>query len=206
MEIKNFWDSCDENFSHVSLSRHLPGYNKLTASWENNFISKIDFKNKKVIDYGIGGGYLGKYLLSKKECLKYTGVDISERSLSHSKKNLLEFKEKVALITDTCFYNSFNEPSDIFVSQACIQHFPSSEYLINFLNKINSILPNILMLQIRHSAVTKFNSKYETEDDVCYACLTNSDYLSKYLTKYKLKYSSDVLNKSNYQFLIYEKK
>jgi ubiquinone/menaquinone biosynthesis C-methylase UbiE len=205
MEIKNFWESCDENFSHISLSRHLPGYEKLTESWENNFISKLDFKDTTVIDYGIGGGYLGKYLLSKKECKKYIGVDISQRSLSSSKKNLSNFNNNVTLIDTSFFYSSFNEKSDIFISQACIQHFPNEEYLINFLNKINCILPNTVMLQIRYSNITKFNSNYKTEDDVCYACQTNSEYISKYLDNYSLNYKSDILNKSKYQFLIYKK-
>ena len=55
IKLIKFWNTCDENFSHVKLGRHLPGYDKLCIAWEDNFCKYIDFENKSVNDYGIGG-------------------------------------------------------------------------------------------------------------------------------------------------------
>ena len=62
--MEKFWNTCDLNFSHNIISGHLKSYNDITTFWKNNFINKIDFSDKIVLDYGIGGGYLGKYLFA----------------------------------------------------------------------------------------------------------------------------------------------
>jgi ubiquinone/menaquinone biosynthesis C-methylase UbiE len=207
--LEKFWDSCDSNFAHISLSRHLPGYDKLTKTWENSFISKINFKGKSVIDYGIGGGFLGKYLFEKKEISKYIGIDISKRSLSHANNNLSQYSNKINLLHTDEFYSKFNENAQIFISQACIQHFPDELYLLSFLNKINLLSCDTLMLQIRKGDTTFFSNtknKKLLEEDIVFACHTNSTFMSKYLTNYRQSYISNIDPTSKYQFIIYSKK
>lgn len=207
--LQAFWENCDQNFAHLTLSRHLSGYEKLCSAWEREFISKINFKDKRVIDYGLGGGHLGKYLFDKKEISHYYGIDISNRSLKYAEKNLTTHSSKLSLIDTNSFYSTFKEKADIFVSQACIQHFPNMKYLTSFLNKINLLECDTVMLQIRYGK-TLFKNISPTgslkESDIVYACHTNPTFVSKHLTKYSLDYSSKVDATSKYQFLIFKKK
>jgi len=155
----------------------------------------------------MGGGHLGKYLLSKKDLKHYTGIDISTRSIDFAKNNLVNFKNQTTLIHTDEFYNKFNAKADIFISQACIQHFHDEKYLLSFLKKIESLSCSTVMLQIRYNNKTIFNptNSYVEEKDVCFACQTNDAYLSKNLKSYKLKHKSKIYEPSKYLFLVYEK-
>ena len=87
-ELINFWETCDPVFSHIEINDYLGDFDTLTKSWENNFIAKDDFNDKVVVDYGIGGGFLGQYLFSAKNIKKYIGFDISVRQLAEASNNL----------------------------------------------------------------------------------------------------------------------
>lgn len=195
-QVEKFWDNSDKNFSHLTIP------NWLINRWEKYFLNKIDFNNKSVIDYGIGGGYLGKLLFDEYNLQKYVGIDISQRQLDHAKKYLKN--------TNSYFYKTpiqFNKlNADIFISQAVIQHFPNEEYLVDFLKNINFSNCEFIMLQIRHNKETKFSENYKKISDVAFACQTNHEYIVNYLYNYKLDFSSEILKDNKYQFLIYKKK
>lgn len=202
-KAKQFWESCSLEYAHNEIRKHLHDYNTLTKFWETNFLSRIDFKDKIVLDYGIGGGYLGKYLFDTRCIKKYIGVDIAERSLNKAKEVLHGHKGVELYITND-YYNTYTDKVDIFICQAVIQHFFSLDYLMQFLKKIESLSPDTIMLQITYAKETKINTSYKNEGDVARACCTNSDYISQYLSSYKLTYKGDVLRNS-YQFLIFTK-
>jgi len=207
-KIKNFWNNCETAFSHNEIIGHLKSENDLYKFWENNFINRINFKNKVVLDYGIGGGYLGKYLFSKKNIKYYFGIDISIRSLKKADFILGKYSKKYELLNCETFYSNsnINKNIDIIVCQACIQHFPNENYLIIFLQKINQLNANTIMLQIAYKKKNIFNCKdYTTKENVVRACYTNNDFILKYLTNYNINYSSEIA-KNNYQFLIYIQK
>ena len=191
--IKKFWNNCDLHFAHNIIGGYLKDYSTITKKWCGYFIDKIDFKNKIVLDYGIGGAYLGKFLLDKKEIKYYHGVDISERSLFKANEILKPYDNTNLIITDN-YYSDFDENIDIFISQACIQHFPNEKYLIQFLEKINNIKPNTVILQITLNkfGTTIFNNKdYKYIKDVVRACYTTEDFLLKYLDNYKISFKND---------------
>ena len=206
--MKQFWEKCNPNFAHVTLNGHLPGYEKVTAQWEQSFVRLIDFNDKIVIEYGIGGAYLGKYLFENKNIKKYIGFDIAKRSIETAKKTLDNYKDNcefhlMSSITDRTL-NDFSVGADIFITQACIQHFPTEEYLNNFLNALNNSSISTIMLQIRHGEKTICDGgTYDNQSKVVKACRTNGSDLRKILTKYKTTYQSDIYPKTNYQFFIF---
>ena len=203
-EIKTFWNNCDLHFSHNIIGGHLKNYDFLTKSWEESFINKIDFNNKIILDYAIGGAYLGKYLFENKNISFYYGIDISDRSLKKASQVLGSYR-KFKLYNTENFYNSFNNQIDIIISQACIQHFPIKDNLDEFLTKVNNLNANVIMLQIAHNEKTIFTNKYKNIEDVHRACFTNKSFISEYLVNYKIDYESPIA-KNNYQFLIFTKK
>jgi 2-polyprenyl-3-methyl-5-hydroxy-6-metoxy-1,4-benzoquinol methylase len=202
-ELINFWETCDPVFSHIEINDYLGDFNTLTKSWENNFIGKYDFNNKVVVDYGIGGGFLGQYLFSTKNIKKYIGFDISARQLAEASNNLNGLNVDLYNVDDKETFNDLS--ADIFISQAVIQHFPDEKYLINFLKNINDSNISEVMLQIRYNKKTMFRGDYSQKENVRLACQTNSDYILGYLTNYKLVSSKRLAGKSNYEFLFFEK-
>jgi len=205
-ELKKFWNSCGRTFAHLEIVGYLKNYDTLSKGWEKEFISKLDFNNKIVLDYGIGGAYLGKYLFENKDINYYYGIDLSDRSLQKAEENLKRYKEHTLLITDE-FYDNFNKKVDIIICQACIQHFPNEEYLIKFINKINNLNAEYIMLQIAYKKETKFkNETYNSVQSVVRACYTNKDFILKYLNNYDTYFEGDIGTvATDYQFLIFHK-
>lgn len=204
-KMEKFWDTCDKNFAHIELDRHLPGYEKLCVKWEQSFCKFLDFEGKTVVDYGIGGGYLGKYLFQKRGLKKYIGYDISQRSLNKAKENLEDYKNTSFLLKCNNFYKN-PKTADIFISQACIQHFPNEDYLNKFLNTVNNKKYRTVMLQFRHAPKTRFNQgDLMKENVVVMKCHTNAEYILNIMSNYKLIYKSPI-EPNHYQFCIFELK
>jgi SAM-dependent methyltransferase len=197
-KTKAFWETCEDTFAHLEIKDWLKSYDDLTKYWDDEFISKLDFVGKTVMDYGIGGGYLGKYLLTDKGLGKYYGVDISERSIEKARENLLDYENSVKLLNSEENWDACS--CDIFISQACVQHFPGVEYLNQFLKKINTQAPSYIILQIRYSVET-----YSNPNCPIYSLLTNFNYIKDILKGFNLVYTSSVED-NGYQFGIFANK
>ncbi len=202
-DLIDFWETCDPVFSHIQIDDYLGDFESLTKSWENNFINRYDFNDKIVVDYGIGGGFLGQYLFSAKNMKKYIGFDISTRQLEEASNNLKGLNADLYNVNDRETFNDLG--ADIFISQAVIQHFPDEKYLINFLKNVNNSGIEKVMLQIRYNKKTMFRGDYSVRENVRLACQTNSDYILTHLTNYSLVGSKLLEGKSNYEFLFFEK-
>lgn len=205
-DLQKFWNTCDTTFAHLTINKHLKNYSYLTKNWDECFLThlnnKYDLKNKIVIDYGIGGAYLGLYLYHKYNICKYIGIDISERQMMYAQQNLIHFNVIHELILMPIEFKIL--PADIFISQATIQHFPSIKYFKNFLNNLNESHIPVIMLQIRYGVNTTFtNGKYISIKEVVHRCHTNEEYISASLPNYKICMQGPILH-NKYQFLIYE--
>jgi len=211
--VKNFWEKCDSSFAHLTADRHLGGYDKLTSFWQSHFLNDlskiIDLSASTVIDYGIGAGYLGMYLNEKYRVKKYIGIDIAERSIAEADKQLEKTDLDYKLLLAPVIFSNF-EP-DIFISQAVIQHFPTEEYLTDFLENVNMSGSKVVMLQIaqtpklakKKTANKITDNDYLTEGDVVRRCRTYPSFVSLKLTNYTLKFQNQ--GPRDYVFLIYEK-
>lgn len=195
--IENFWSGSNRNISHLSYDY----VKSAIPNWKKYFLDSIDFNDKIVIDYGIGGGFLGQILLNQHNIKRYIGLDISKRQLIEAKDNLQNDKAEFHL-TPVCL-KQFN--ADIFITQSVIQHFPTEEILTKLLEELNESKIQTLILQIRFNDKNKFSNSYETVRDALYSCYTNKDFIDLFLTNYNTISVSDIDSKTKYQNLIYDR-
>ena len=213
--LKNFWNNCDDLYAHIvnnpggirqgnDVTLSLFGNNLDFKSFEEyrlRFQEKYEldnmiqfFQQKSVLEYGIGSGLLGKLLLEYCNISNYFGVDIAERQLKIARKNLTSFLEAIELMTPPVDFSSMK--TDVFISHACIQHFPTLEYYSNFFENLNNSGIQMLFLQTRYMPQISFNDK-----DPAQACFTNTNDLMSRLTHYHLVCASDPSQtRSQYQY------
>lgn len=206
--LKHFWENCDTTFAHVTIDKYLKNQDSLFNFWQKNFLDDLkdyyDLQDKILIDYGIGGGYFGLYATHKFNVKKYIGIDIAERQINEAKNILTNNNVNHELFLIPVNFKSFN--ANIFVSQATIQHFPSIDYLNNFLMDINESGIKFVILQIRHSNTTTVRTgSYQTTEEVRLKLHTNKEYISNFLSQYNNVFHSKVLT-NQYQYLFYDQK
>lgn len=196
--IKKFWEQCSQNYAHLKSNWELKIGSRRLNHFYKSFLRFVNFKDKIILDYGCGAGYLGKILFDKYGLKKYIGIDIAERSLIKARQILEGYNTEFHLTPKTFK----NIEADIFISLACIQHFPDEEYLYNFLKNVNKSGISTLILQIRYGEETVFNNAYKIKKDFGMACVTNEEYIDERLRRYKL---INVSGKgiSGYQYLIW---
>jgi len=196
-KVREYWEGCHVAYAHLTTNRNLsdPKNKAYAASLRKIFIDHIDWKDKIIIDYGIGGGYLGLYLFENYGLKKYVGIDIAQRSLDFARLTLLGYKIRLYLAPKD--YSQFD--IDVFVSIACIQHFPDEKYFIDFLSDINNSKVKKVCLIFKYAEITRFNDAYENDEGYGGACLTNKDYIMRRLTNFKL---TDTTANNNKRVLI----
>lgn len=124
-DLTTFWDNCDPKMSHIYHK-----FDDLFKDWSKYIFNEfVDFKDKTILDYGIGSGNMC-IAAHEMKAKKYYGVDISTRSLTTSEKRFNDYKISQDFynldLTDK-FYNTpdFYSKCDMFISVAVIQHFPN---------------------------------------------------------------------------------
>jgi len=180
-KVQKWWDNnADKEFQHLDRA-WVEQHNK---EWPK-FLQRFDWKNKRVLDYGIGAGYLGETLLVNYNISQYIGIDISYKALQATRETLGFAKERVTLCEAPQQLVSF--APDIIVSQQVIQHFPSIEYLQDFLGNVDKSHAGKLMLQFRQSdsKQTIVNNAYERpNEDPIMALMTDVSFLQSHLHNY----------------------
>eukprot|EP00747_Dinoflagellata_sp_TGD_P086270 gnl/TRDRNA2_/TRDRNA2_163223_c0_seq2.p1 gnl/TRDRNA2_/TRDRNA2_163223_c0~~gnl/TRDRNA2_/TRDRNA2_163223_c0_seq2.p1 ORF type:complete len:362 (+),score=33.51 gnl/TRDRNA2_/TRDRNA2_163223_c0_seq2:97-1182(+) len=187
--VQDWWNkNAAKDFQHLDRT-----YVQQTEAAWNAFLPHFQWQSKRVLDYGIGGGYLGEVLLNKYGISSYIGIDISEKALQATRKTLANWTDKVELHLTPVHFSEV--APDILVSQQVIQHFPSVDYFESFLENVDNSRARQLMLHFRKSAdertyATDAYSKGR-QQDVTFALLTDSKFIQNRLKNYRL-----VLNES----------
>lgn len=209
-KVQNYWNTCGEKFAHLTKddTRIVEDGSPSFKIYETEFLKFIDYqnslKNKTIIDYGIGNAELPRYLFSKNYLGKYIGIDIAQRSIDYAMKNLQPYLDRCTLLLNPIDFSVLS--ANVFMSLACIQHFPSIPYLDDFLLKVNKGHYELVILQIRYGEHTKQGpANYNTGHNISLGVYTNSEYVNIKMSNYILKYKSQVYP-SKYQYLIYERK
>jgi len=184
---KKWWDTeATSNFQHLDESFVMSQY----ADWRETFLTRFVWQGKRVVDYGIGGGFLGKVLLEQFGIASYTGIDISEKALDMARSTLRTFSGRANfLLAGPHFYES---RPDLFVCQQVIQHFPSIAYFETFLANVDACGAQDVMLHFRQSKDGKtvaggaYANSADAVQDVSLALLATVAFISERLLHYEL--------------------
>lgn len=192
--IKKTWEErMSLKACHIDVDKE-----KLFSLFRRRVSEEVTVSGKTVIDFGCGGGWLGRYLFDNCSPRLYLGLDISERSRAFAEENVPEGGFVGSKVIPRGF--------DIFVCLSVIQHFPNFSYLSAFLSEVNDCRAVDLILQIRAGENKIRENPYESIDDVIFALTTNSVFLEGKLTNYFLKKASKISEGSNYQYLYFRRK
>jgi 2-polyprenyl-3-methyl-5-hydroxy-6-metoxy-1,4-benzoquinol methylase len=165
--------------------------------------SELDFKDKIILDYGCGGAWLGKTLISFGVKF-YNGLDISRKNINFAKENMKDIEnKKINAVKGIMDFSKYN--ADIFICVDCIKHFPNVEYVERFLKSINESGCKNLILNTRSN---KSNTLAFIEKDVfTWVCYLPKNWIDKYLSNYIKKGCTNYTNGYNhYQYSYYEVK
>ncbi len=218
-KMKQVWEATATRNAHLGLdgeeSLMLARYKELVSN-------RIDVSDKVVVDFGMGGGLLGKHLFSLKpksrRPAKYVGYDIAERSIARAQEVLLglplwtpttRMEDHVKLIQIKRHVWSFaEEHPDVIVCLACIIHFPTEAYLRNVLHEMDVSGAKHLVLEIRNTGRgNEFQANpYSTMRKTLLACNTSPDFVNKMLTHFVQMNSTEPSEKTGLQILWYEAK
>ena len=202
--VKQAWENMSDTGAHRKATKYFGSEKKMMDRFKRLLTDKIDVTDKVIIDYGCGGGYLGKHL-EKFNIKYYYAFDIAEKSINRAKENVKTMNASFIRTSVIPALKEFNP--DIFCSFACIIHFPTKNYLNGFLKTVNACEAEYLVLEIRDKGIgTKFrDNTYKTYQDLVNACYTNEEYVSKKLGSYKLIEKTDPKKaKTNCQILWYK--
>ena len=194
IQPQEFWETCRSNYAHLKptweITKGLTGFSRL-KQFNLVFLDLIDFKGKTIIDYGCGGGFLGKYLAEEKGIKRYIGIDIADRSLIKSEQMMRPIetcKSEFYLSEDIDDFAIFK--ADMFITVSCIQHFPDKEYLDDFLQRIDQSGIEWVILHIKlalHGNNAEFYNNYSRPEKRGYgiSCKISSEYIGGFLPNYE---------------------
>lgn len=122
----------NENNDPVHDSEPLKAY---MNKWDGqDFIDKMYLnKSKSVLEIGVGTGRLAIRIASNVK--KFTGIDISPKTIEQAKKNLLFFNN-VALICADFLSADFNSSFDIIYSSLTFMHIKEKQEAINKVSRL----------------------------------------------------------------------
>lgn len=209
--MKRFWDGTSSRNAHLGLDGDAE---YLFARYKSLITDKIKVKGKTVIDFGHGGGLLGKYLLSDCGVKKYIGYDIAERSNKVASENMKEFDNKELILLKEHVWNFAEKEPDIIIALAVMIHFPTRVYLDNFLRTVNDSGARDAVLEIRdkgHGTLFQVepysDGCFRLNPRSCLTCDTSEEYISSKLPNYDLKEFTDpVIAPTNCQVLWFKRK
>ena len=127
-DMRGWWNRADQTFSHIKYDRWLWSPDRLVRDWNATWLHRLPAAPGHVVEYGIGAGLLGETLLTQRGASYYTGLDVSDRQLSHAEKRLTACcVSRFSLARVDALDATHLRNAQTFVSQAVIQHFPSVE-------------------------------------------------------------------------------
>lgn len=130
---RSFWEKTNPDYAHVG-----PDFNhqQVWADWKRVFLGRFDWAGKHVIDYGCGGGWLGKLLFAEYGIAGYWGVDISQRSLEFAQQNVGQgeyMNPERFMHLSSQMVARWRSDDAIFVCLNLLHHMPTVEHVTHVL-------------------------------------------------------------------------
>ena len=207
--LRSFWETANPAFSHISYKGHLGSEDALKKKWQREWLHHYNgtLGGATVVEYGIGGGLLGKHLFEDYGIARYIGIDISDRQVANATRRLAGYNARIERVDALSASIVSNETPTLVVSQAVIQHFESLSYFQAFARQLSLIKAPRVMLQTRLGETrdnqlgeTRANPKFNLKD-VQFALLLSTSTLLESLPDYKLVWNSThPAHKSSYAF------
>lgn len=187
--MRRFWNNTAPRNAHLGLSGEEEF---LIKRAHDMVIDKMSVKGKTVIDFGHGGGYIGKALLDA-GCKQYIGYDIADRSNKRASENLAGYENKELILLTEHRWNFAEKNPDIIVALAVMIHFPTQAYLNNFLATVEVSGAKRLVLEIRDQGVGTVLQRepynegcFRPSPRTCLTCSTTKEYIVDRLPSYDL--------------------
>jgi 2-polyprenyl-3-methyl-5-hydroxy-6-metoxy-1,4-benzoquinol methylase len=203
--MKERWETISTRHAHLGVDGERQ---EMFDRYRGLVTNRIDVTGKRVIDFGMGGGLLGEYLLRFFNPAWYVGYDIAERSMAVATERLAPWQNKDLILLRRHRWSFRDQRPDLIVCLACIIHFPTRVYLENVLHEMNVSGAQHLVLEIRNTgAGTVFHpDPYSTNRKTLLACITTPEYVSEHLPSYELLEASEPSEPTHLQVLWYERR
>ena len=146
-------------------------------------LSKLDIKNKKIIDIGCGGGILSEEL--SKMGAEVTGVDSSKKSIDIAKKHAKEQNLKIEYINGSILDISNLGDYDCIVCFEMIEHIHEPKKLIEKIGRISKNKSHLFMSTINRNLKSFMFAKIFAEYILGVVPRGTHQY-SKFITPYEL--------------------
>ncbi len=130
--VKKHYDLLiDEGNDPVNDPIELKNY---MDKWDGEkFINALALdKNKEVLEIGVGTGRIAIQVVTN--CYKFTGIDLSLKTIERAKMHLSEYN--INLINDDFLEYEFNKQFDIIYSSLTFMHFENKEVVFNKVYKL----------------------------------------------------------------------
>ena len=162
MVARQFWEHASATFSHIKYNgSYLRSEDQLMGAWRVRWLDRWSanphaswLRGKRVGEWGVGGGLLGKMLCEQYRIGRYVAFDIAERQLQQTKARLAPTScaHEVVLASSTtapggCDWQRWR--LDALISQQVIQHFPTEQYTVQWLCTLAAARIPRLLLEVR---------------------------------------------------------
>ena len=150
MKIEAIHDFHDEEYAREWAERFDPSGERLQLIEDiGDEIEKLNIPNARVLELGIGPGFLAKYLLDRFPEIRYYGLDFSKPMLNIATQRVIAHFNRFApvecnLIEDD-FHQMVNEPVDVIVSTWALHDLFAGENIWNVYQKCQTILNGVLL-------------------------------------------------------------
>lgn len=120
-----------------------PRIDLFTTILEN--IGRKEGPNTKVLELGIGPGYLANFILERRNDINYEGLDFSKPMLNIAKQRLAAFEERLTLsqadLTSNNWRNRLSVQPDAVVSTWALHDLLSKENILHVYQTVYDFLP-----------------------------------------------------------------
>ena len=110
--------------------RDPPALQNYMNQWDGQvFLDSMKLDNtKRVLEIGVGTGRIASKVAPY--CLKFTGIDISPKTIGRARENLVKH-ENVELICDDFSHYVFHQKFDVIYSSLTMMHFKNKQEIVN---------------------------------------------------------------------------